>query len=263
MRIHGALVAVTISAMAAGAASAETVTYYYAGAPARISNFPADNRPLFMTGSMRIEGDVQSLANQTIRIGERSSCRPHQRAVIVFAARHPSGKRILQRVRWFGIVRRRPQYQLVSIENAPDVNPPLLFAVASNFGDRIRRALEGEDLDLVTAQSVLAAKGYREGTRAYGDLLNGSWAGADPSGDNNASAWSTVLEADTDGTWIRDDQVAYASLIEANTQLALADPPGSYYDIPPAPIPLAPAWTFMAIGLASAGAFAAANRKAR
>ncbi len=67
----------------------------------------------------------------------------------------------------------------------------------------------------------------------------GSWAGQTCRQTNNqaSAAWSTGFEATTGGKWYGDKVEFEAALLEQQ-ELARLTPPASYYDIPPAPVPL-------------------------
>ncbi len=242
---------------------AETLHYYYVSGPAYVANQkdPAD-RVLLNTGYLKIDRsklpDGPSLANRTIEydwfFGPYDD--PALSAVAGFDFSQGQGLAenffisfdenenltswSFSNYRLGGM-----DYNFVSFRTGGDLN--------SNFPGMI-------PLEYWTAHQVLGSLGYRQGTKAYEDLFCGSWAGLDSAVCREIGEPSPAWDANfmtSGGQWFTNP-LDFASEIERVTKLALADPPRSYHDIAPIPVP-AP----LGLLVVGVGAIAFVRRRAR
>lgn len=249
--------------LASTTVEAETLHYYYVSGPVWLSNIedPAD-RVLMNTGHLTVDrsmlGGDGSLANRTItryfdEIYDPGADQSHAAVHFSFAQGGPDEFRLVfdeneQIVDW--------SFNTYAIGGVswPFVN------IHRGWGDSVVEGGVYHDEGRLIAEATLRDLGYREGTKAYDDLLCGSWAGVD---DTNCREWGEVPAAwsayhmAAAGTWhtsVHD----FAAEVESVTRLAMANPPISRYDI--APVPLPAPLGLLVVGM---GAIAFVRRRAR
>jgi hypothetical protein len=107
------------------------------------------------------------------------------------------------------------------------------------------------------AETVLKGLGYHEGSAAYDDLVCGSWSPV-YTGDCDPQLWlERFRSAPGAGTLTRDPAV-FAEALLRSERLSRAQPPVSYADIPPAPVPVPASVALLLGGL---GAFGLVGRR--
>lgn len=224
----------SVFAILPATARAETLTYYWVGALAEVSNAPAESRPLFNTGVLRIQRGALGLAGRTIRFGDSGDgiTEIPEAPRLEFAL----GKSEVEDIGYAG--------RLTFDENEEIVNWGIIrecciaFLLVGVYPDR---EVFDWNLDpLSVSERFLTSRGYVPGTPEYMNLERGCWA-VSPGENCTDSVWTNILSTSGRGQWIKDDPLAFAALVEERTKLGLANPPRSYLDIPPAPIPLPPA----------------------
>lgn len=238
-------------------AEAATKTLWYLGGLAEVSNYEASDRPAFQTGWMKFYLDE---IHDTSFKNSEFDCSPWgctQNGIDIgwesvysgFAKQDDSAWEQTHRLKFdqAGKLTNWEIYRHYYIWPGPDAGT--VFNVI-NGADNFERAGFGkwgfyvEDL----AHGWLQQLGYQHGTKAYNDLFCGSWAGHScKSGRVEPSeAWATLLYSPDSGRWF-DDRNTYDAALLAQEELARDYVPASYYDIPPAPVPV-PATLFLLAG---------------
>lgn len=230
-----------------------TLVYNYVGAPAEVSNYPEGERPLFNSGRIEIETDAP-IRNRTVRFDNAGD--PADPALVSVRASftaidllpYPETYAFAGRLTFD----RRGGIKDWLIVRTDYANAYGEFGI-SKEGERFyRRDPNTYSLGMIIANRVLTAKGYVDGTKAYLYHEHGCWA-VKPGDDCDDGVWTDLLSTREHGIWIGDDPAALASLLDKRTAQARANPPRSYYDIPPAPIPLPPASLLLLAATAALG----------
>lgn len=231
--IRGAGCAAVLLCAFATAPSAETLHYYYVSGPVRISNEvdPAD-RMLVHTGHVAIDLDSlsggPSLANRTFSYDPISG--EGEGPDLYFNFSHAQVEQYYLRFDEHGTV---ANWSFSNYMVPSSIN---IGTSISNQRDLTFHVWAGYNPQPYIAYDVLTSKGYREGTPAYEAQLCGAWAGLTCAEvDEYADEWAFVYEA-AGGMWFTDP-IAFALQIEAVTRQGLANPPLSYHDIQPVPLP--------------------------
>ncbi len=235
---------------------AVTKNFSYLGAIAELSNYPETGRPTFQTATLSIDVDLMpggTLANLEISCRTDGACWNHRlnEDAIEYTFDHgptrgfqatsyrmkfdAEGNLKNWRFGWYNII--GPPSSYLSSQDGWDSFGP-------RFDDTLRDAAHN------VATRFLNGLGYVEGSKRYNELLCGSWAGEScGAGEPSASLlWAAGFSSGPGGRWF-DDPAEHAEALRLQTLEAELNPPVSYYDIPPAPVPL-PA----ALGLLSGAA---------
>lgn len=241
----------------AGAVQAATVTYQYLGATARISNTvdPAD-RAGFNTGVLsidrsRLTGDG-SLANRTIRYRPYDEDYDASAEAVSFDFALGTGSEEVAYTLTFDADENLASWRFDSFF---ELTPTDWHQFSlSRMGEFYHYFDAIDSTAYRTAETFLASLGLAEGSPEYRDQYCGAWAG--PGFDcaewgGPSEAWSAEYIALEGGIWFREDPDGYAAALSNAHLAALANPPASYHDLRPSPVPL-PA-PFLLLGSALAG----------
>jgi len=238
-----AAVAVASCLGLAAESRAATVSYYYAGGLAQVSNTPDPaDRPAFNTGQLTIDRDLlaggTSLANRTISYTPYDDDYDPSAAAVSYAFALGTGTEEVS-------------YSLTfdANENLSSWNFRSFFMITPSDWNDFAVNMQGDryvshygDTDFATwrANAYLTDLGLQPGTAKYDAQYCGGWAGAGQDCNEYgeaAPAWGAVLLALGGGQWFRDDLAGFMDRVQANTLAALAAPPRSYHDISAVPLP--------------------------
>ena len=231
------------SATPAGMAAAATMTYYYVGAPARVSNvWNPEARPVINTGQVTIDRSKLpagfELADATISYTPYGDDPPEFFDAVQWDFALGKGSEEASFRLQFDAASEVADWRFDSAVNHT-FTEMTLFEVG-RLGEKYYTTSEDPNASNWISD-YLKGLGYAEGTAEYQSLFCGSWAGPDQHCDDlgqAAPAWNQVFRTDTGGQWFKDDPLAFARQVAINTGLAALDPPRSYFDIPPAPTPV-------------------------
>lgn len=244
--------AVVLAGLLASAAEAATITYYYVSAPYEVSNYEdRATRPIHTVGSVTIDtaklDGSGGLANRTIN-GQQSDepdASYWPAAVTQIGFSNQSGTSFtVGGVDW-NFMRFDEESQLVEwvLEDVEYLgDPESAFSTYSGGPDKLSGALQllpwEPDWDIfdydLRVGAFLQTRGYRPGSSTYEALF------ADD------TMWRYLTHASGSGHWF-DNLTDFARQIEANALYAAVNPPRSFYDIAPVPLPLPAAMLLVGI----------------
>lgn len=249
-----AVVSVVVLGVAASSAEAVTKQFWYLGGVAQVSNYADPDRPAFQTGSLKLvldEAYDASLSNAELVLDVNRDSFFLNGEVFrhyFYLDGYPDIE-LYEPGAEYSFKHTGANLNTVAMSVKFDAKGmPDSWNFHRSSGRTLRVNNGSDDLYRVDwgyvgaeeyADDYLTKLGYVRDTKAYSDLYCGSWAGEACAGKSAkvSDAWEAYLRSSGGGRWY-DNMADYDAAVKVNEDFALLHPPGSYYDIPPAPVPL-------------------------